>query len=154
MALSLEETLGGNIVTVVALGAAALLLPRLFPSLARPLRAVAKTGLTLFVEAETEMEGGLIDGLVGQTIDALLGTLDAPGTVEQRKLAARKTMHRFEAAARGRAKRWGRDHDDRACRYNRHLTHLRRALAKAERQRPPAQRELIGDAVSVIAEDW
>ena len=30
---------------------------------------------------------------------------DAPGTAEQRKQAARRTMRRFEAAARGRAKR-------------------------------------------------
>jgi hypothetical protein len=154
MAFSLEDTIGSNVVAVVAVGAAAFLLPRLFPSLAPPLRAIAKTGLTLFVEAETEAEGGLIDGLVSQTVDALLGTLDGPGTVEQRKQAARQTMRRFEAAARGRAKRWGRDHDDRVRRYQRHLTHLRRAIAKAEQQQPPAERELIGDAVGVIAEDW
>lgn len=154
MAFSLEDAIGGRIVTVVAVGAAALLLPRLFPSFAAPLRAITKTGLTLFLEAETEMEGGLIDGLVGQTVDVLLGTLDGPGTAEQRKQAARRTMRSFEAAARGRSKRWGRDHDDRVRRYHRHLAHLRRALTKAELTRPAAERELIGDAVSVIAEDW
>jgi hypothetical protein len=138
----------------VAVGAAALVLPRLFPSLAPPLRAVTKAGLTLFLEAETEMEGGLIDGLVSQTVDALLGTLDAPATPAQRKQAAHRTMRRFEAAARGRSKRWGRDHDDRVRRYQRHLAHLRRALAKAQQARPPADRQLLGDAVSVIAEDW
>jgi hypothetical protein len=154
MAFRLEDAISGNVLAVVAVGAAVLILPRLFPSLAPPLRTVIKSGLKLFVEAEGEAEGGLIDLLVGQTVDALLGTLDAPGTAEQRRHAARQTMRRFEAAARGRSRRWGHDHDDRVRRYERHLTHLRRALAQVEQQRPAAELEMIGEAVGVIAEDW
>jgi hypothetical protein len=149
----LDDAFPPNVVTFVALGAAALILPRFVPALAAPMRGVLKTGVSLFLESEFEAEGGLIDGLVGETIDALLGDAATVKEPAERRRKARQALHRFEHRARARAKHWGRDDAGRARRYKRHVAHLKRALAEAERNRPPEQRAVLAEAGADISED-
>ncbi|MBV8616207.1 MAG: hypothetical protein JOY66_20900 [Acetobacteraceae bacterium] len=139
----------------VAVTAAAFALPRLFPQLAPPLRAAIKTGASLFLEAEFEAEGGLIDTLVSQTLEALLDEAAKAGTPEERKRSTRRVMHRFERRARARAQHWGGDDKaERTRRYRRHVAHLRRAIAEAVPSRSPEERALLDEAVEGVPEAW
>ncbi len=150
----LEDGWSGNVVTVVAVGAAVLVLPVLVPGLAPPLRTALKAGVGLFLESEFEAEGGLIDKLVGDTIEALLSGASQARTEADRERLARRAAGRFEQRARARAEHWGRDDSGKKRRYGRHVAHLKRAVAAAERNRPAAERELLADAVAGVPEDW
>jgi len=57
----LEDLLKGNIVTAVAMGATALVLPKVMPDLSPPLRSAVKGIVSIFLESESEAEGGIID---------------------------------------------------------------------------------------------
>ena len=151
----LEDTLSGKVTAAVAVSAAALALTRLFPQLAPPLRSALKTGASLFLEAEFEAEGGLIDTLVSQTLEALLENAAKARTPEERKRSARRVMHRFERRARARAQHWGGDDNAaRSRRYRRHVAHLRRAIAETAPSRPPEERALLHEAVEGVPEAW
>ncbi len=150
----LEDTLSGKVVAAVAVSAAALALPRLFPQLAPPLRSAIRTGASLFLEAEFEAEGGLIDKLVSETLEALLDDAAKARTPEERKQSAHRAVRRFERRARARAQHWGGDnHVERSRRYRRHVAHLRRAVAEAE-NRSREERELLGEVVEGVPEAW
>lgn len=138
-----EDVLTGNVAKVVAVGATAVVLPRVFPSLAPPLRAALKSGLQLFVESESDAEGGIIDKLAADTLKGVLASLSAPGTDEERHQAARAAIQRFQHRAHHRAARYGRDGQDRQARYRRHVAHLKRALADAQRGRSQADQDAL-----------
>ncbi|HJS85956.1 MAG TPA: hypothetical protein VJ779_10895 [Acetobacteraceae bacterium] len=149
-----EDTLSGKVAAVVAVSAAALALPRLFPRLAPPVRAAIKNGAALFLEAEFEAEGGLIDKLVSETLQALLDEASKARTPEERKRSAQRAIHGFERRARARAQHWGGDDEaDRSRRYRRHVAHLRRAVAKAECQ-SEQERTLLAEVAEGVPEVW
>ncbi len=151
----LEDTLSGKLMTAVAVSAVTLVIPRLFPQLAPPLRAAIKSGTSLFLEAEFEAEGGLIDKLVSETLEALLGDAAKTGTPEERQLSARRAARRFRRRARARAQHWGGDDEEaRLRRYRRHVTHLRRAVADAAPKQSPKERELLEEVVEGVPEAW
>ena len=150
----LENALEGNVIALAATGAAALVLPVLFPRLASPLRAVVKSGATLFLEAETEAEGGLIGRVADAAVKALLDSVAAPGGREQRQLGAQAAVRRFEATARARAQRFGWNEEDAAARYRRHVAHFRRALATAQESQPARRREMLNNVAGTLSEDW
>lgn len=148
------DTLPGKVITAVGISLAALALPALFPGLAPPLRSALQSGAKLFLEAEFEAEGGLIDKLVSETIDALLGTAADAGTPEERRKAARRAARRFEHRARARARHWGADDHDQRRRYRRHVAHLHRAVAAVAKNRPEPERDLLEDVVEGVPEAW
>jgi hypothetical protein len=151
----LEDTISGKVLVSVAVSAVALAIPRLFPRLAPPLRSAIKTGTSLLLEAEFEAEGGLIDKLVSETLEGLLGDAAKARTPEERQRSARRAMRRFERRARARAQHWGGDDEmARSRRYRRHVAHLRRAVAELAPNRPPAERELLDDVVEGVPEAW
>jgi hypothetical protein len=151
----LEDTLSGKVMTAVAVSAAALAIPRLFPQLAPPLRSALKTGASLFLEAEFEAEGGLIDKLVSETLQALLGDAAQARTPEERQRSAHRAMRRFEHRARARAEHWGAgDEAARSRRYRRHVSHLRRAVDAVAQERTPEERKLLEEAVEGVPEAW
>ena len=152
--MAIEDVLEGNVLLLVAAGAAMLVLPKVFPELPEPVRATIKGGLSLFLEAESEVDGGIADKLVGATMRQLLQSLSGPGTTQEKRSAAQRTIKRFEETARGRSRRHGWNEADRAARYRRHIAKLKRAIAEVKRQHPRSQTELLDDAARSMSEDW
>jgi hypothetical protein len=152
--MALEDVLEGNVLLLVAAGAAVLVLPKVFPELPEPVKATIKGGLSLFLEAEAEVDGGIADKLVQGTLSQLLQSLSGPGTNEEKRNAAQRTIKRFQETARGRSRRHGWNDADRAARYRRHVAKLKRAIAEAKRQHPKAHTEILDDAARSMSEDW
>jgi hypothetical protein len=145
---------GGNFVTGVAVAAAGLTLPIVFPGLRAPMLAVLKTGIGLFVEAEFEVEGVAIGKLVDATLEGIFGALSGSGPQEERHRTAHAAIRAFDRDARSRADRWGHNERDRARRYRRHVAALRRKMARLEEHGPEQHRTAIGDLADAIVEDW
>lgn len=151
---ALEDALKGNLVMLAVAGAATLVLPRLFPNLAPPMRSAVKAGLDLFLEAESEAEGGIVDRLVAATVQNLVKTLSAETTEQGRRHAAERAMAQFEHVARRRARRHGWNEADQRARYRRHVRHLHRALQVAQARVAPEQAAVLAQAGDRITEDW
>jgi hypothetical protein len=130
----LEDVLEGNIVVAAAVGATALILPKVLPDLPPRLRSLVKSGVSLFLEAESEAEGGIINRLADTALKNVLHSLSGPGSTEDRESRARAAVEDFKRTADERARRYGRDESDRAARYTRHIEALRDALGR-ERSR-------------------
>jgi len=151
-----ERTMNIEIGAGVALTAAAamLLLPRLAPNLAGPMRSIAKTGLTLFLESETELDGELIESLVDTTMKELGSVLSSRGTEAEKQHAAHAAIRRFKHKARSRAHRWGWDEADRSARYDRHMRKLHRAIAHKRDQSSGQAAQTLDKVADTIMEDW
>lgn len=134
-----EDMLTGNVATVVAVGAAAVVLPRVAPALPAPLRTVLKSGLKLVIESESDAEGGIIDKLADTAMQNVLASLSGPGTDEERHQAAQAAVQRFNDTAQRRAARYGRDGADTQARYRRHMASLKRAFADTRQGRPQSE---------------
>jgi hypothetical protein len=145
---ALDDLLKGHVLTVVVLGTATVLLPKLLPG---PVGAVVKGGLQLFLEAQDEAEGDIIEQLVQTAMGELAKTFSGPGSEAEKRHRAARTLHRFERTARSRARR-SADEAERAKRYRRHVRRLKRAIAAVERSHPHA--EFIEAAAGTISEDW
>ena len=130
----LEDMFEGNLVTAAAVGATALLLPRVLPTLSPPLRSAVKSGISLFLESESEAEGGIIERLADTALKNVLNNLSGAGSAEEREKRAQAAVEDFKRRAHARAQRYGRDEGDRSARYGRHIAALRRALDR-ERSR-------------------
>lgn len=139
-----EDVLTSNVAKVVAVGAAAALLPRVAPVLPAPLRGVVKSGLKLFLESESDAEGGIIAKLADTAMQQALAALSGPGTEEQRQQGAQAAIQHFENTARRRSARYGRDAGDRDARYRRHMDSLRHALHAARGRHPHAHGDGLG----------
>jgi len=150
----LEDALKGDIVTLAVAGAAAVALPVLFPQLAPPLRSALKLGVTLFLESEGEAEASLIETLVRHTMNGLLAVATGPGSVEERQQAAAKRVAKFEARARSRAQRFGRDEADQVARYRRQVASLKRAVAAAKERHPNHAHPVLDHVAQMVTEDW
>lgn len=129
----IEDVLSGEVGVAVAVGAAALALPAVAPHLSPPFRAVLRSGLSLFLEAESAAEGNIIRGLADQAVRSALAALSGPGTPEQRQQAARAAVQHYRHRAHRRAQRYGSTEQDRKARYRRHVQGLHRAVAAAQR---------------------
>ncbi len=145
---------GGNILAGLALGAVALALPAVLSGVRAPMAALVRTGVLLFVEAEFELEGEAIEALVDATAEALSAALAAPGTRAARRQQAEAAIQQFKHRARTRSRRHGRDERDRARRYHRHLTALKRAVVSRRDRLPADQRGAMDRLIGTIAEDW
>ena len=110
--------------------------------------------MSLILEAEREVDGGIADKLVELTVSQLLQTLSGPGTNDDKRNATRETIRGFEDTARRRSRRHGWNDADRAARYRRHIAKLKRALGEARRHRSRSHTEILDDAVRSMAEDW
>jgi hypothetical protein len=130
-----EDILGGNLVAVAVLGATAIVLPKVLPSLPLPVRSVIKSGVTLFLESEAEAEGGIIDSLAENALKAVLQTMSSSGPADDRRAAATAAVEHFKHTAHTRARRYGHDQHDRSARYARHVAALRRKLERAQSHR-------------------
>jgi hypothetical protein len=128
----IEDFVKGSLLPAAAVGAVALVLPRLFPSLPPGLRSAMKGGISLFLESESEAEGGIINRLASTALKNALDALSAPGAPEDRKQAARAVVENFKQAAHTRARRYGRNRDDCSARYGRHIAALRHAIKKKQ----------------------
>ena len=140
-----EDMLKGNLLTAAAIGATALVLPKVLPVLPPPFRSLVKSGLSLFVDAESEAEGGIIDRLADRALANVLKSLSDPGSTEDQRKAARAAVEEFRHTARSRARRYGRDEKDRSARYARHTAALRRRLAQARSRHTGPKAEALKD---------
>lgn len=126
-----EDLLKSNLPAAVALSASALLLPKLLPDLSPQLRAAIKGAFSLFLESESDAEGGIIERLAENVLQNVLDNLAGSRSPGDQRHAAREAVATFKRTARYRARRYGRDEKDRSVRYHRHLLALRRRLERA-----------------------
>lgn len=140
-------TSGGGVAVVV--GATALAVPAVAPHLSPPLRSALKAGLSLFLEAESEAEGGIIKGLADAAVHRAMDALNGPGTEAQRQDAAREVMRHYKDRAHARARRYGQGDGDRKARYDRHIRGLHKAVARA-RQQPGTDHGKLQDLSQMI----
>lgn len=142
-----EDMLKGNLVVALAVGGTALVLPKVLPHLSPPVRSLVKNGLSLFLECESEAEGGIIDKLADHALKGVLASLSSPDPPQDRQGAARAAVERFKHVAHTRARRYGRNQHDRSARYDRHITALRHALHR-ERSRHTGAKAAVLDELS------
>jgi hypothetical protein len=135
----LEDALSGKLLIGLGLGATALLLPKVMPDLSPQLRSAVKTGISIFLEAESEAEGGIIARLADSALKQVLDSLSAPGSDPQKHQNAADAVDRFKRTARRRAGRYDTDEANQSARYRRHVTALERRIRKAReaRKEPP-----------------
>lgn len=131
-----EDMLKGNVVAALAMGATALVLPKVLPDLSPRWRGIVKSGLSLFLESESDAEGGIIDRLADTALQNALKGLSGPGSAEDRQQAVHGAIEAFERKAHGRAQRYGRDEADTSRRYHRHVAALRQAVDCQRAQHP------------------
>lgn len=143
----IEDMLKGNLTVAVAMGATALLLPKVFPYLSPQLRSAVTGGLSLFLESEYEAEGGIVDRLAETALSNVLHRLSEPGPKEERHEAAQAVVENFKHRAHVRARRYGRDHAEQRARYKRHVSALDHKLNRALVQHGHRH----GDALQTLA---
>lgn len=126
----LEDMLKGNLLAAAAMGTTALVLPRLLPHVSPRLRTVVKGGVSLFLESQSEAEGGIVDRLADTALKDVLAGLSA-GSAQDRGDATRQAVESFKRTAHRRSSRLAGDGDD-AAHYRRHVMALHRALAREQ----------------------
>jgi hypothetical protein len=146
----IEDIFKGNLAVAAAMGAAALVLPKLLPGLSPPMRSAIKSGLSLFAESESEAEAGIVNRLADNALNAVLKQFFGPGTADDRQEPAGSTIEEFRETAHARARRYGRDDDDRAARYGRHIEALRRAMEQKLVRHPGANAGALGDLLAKL----
>lgn len=148
----IEDMLKGNLVVAAAMGATALVLPKVLPRLSPQLREAVKGGVSLFLESESEAEGGIIDRLANDALSNVLKSLSGPGSADERQQAAQAAVEGFKRTAHARARRYGRDANDRSARYGRHVATLRHALTREQRRHAGAKAAALHDLSASLAE--
>jgi len=148
----LEDMLKGNLLTAAAVGATALVLPKVLPDLSPQLRSVVKGVFSLFLESESEAEGGIIDRLADNALKNVLSGLSSPGSPEDRQKAADAAVENFKRTAHARARRYGRDDADRSARYHRHVASLHRALSREKSRHAGASAATLQELSAGLAE--
>jgi hypothetical protein len=148
----LEDMLKGNLVIGAALGVTAFVLPKVLPDLSPQLRSVVQSGLSLFLESESEAEGGIIDRLAYNALKNVLQGLSGPGSPKEREQAAQAAVAHYKRTAHRRARRYGRDPDDRSARYAKHIAALRRALDRDRTRHKGAKAAALKDLSASLAE--
>lgn len=148
----LEDLLKGNMFTAVAVGATALLLPKVLPELPAPVRSVVKMGFSLFLESESEAEGGIVNRLADNALKDVLDSLSGPGSAQDRNEAAKNVVESFKRTARTRALRYARSDADRSARYGRHIAALQRRLDRERSRQSGVRAEAVEALQSVLGE--
>lgn len=148
----IEDMLKGNLAAAAVMGATALVLPKVLPNLSPPLRKAVKGGVSLFLESESEAEGGIIDRLADNALKNVLKSLSGPGPADERQEAAQAAVEDFKRTAHARARRYGHDADDRSARYDRHIAALRRALGREQHRHAGAKAAALHDLSASLAE--
>jgi len=93
----------------------------------------------VYLEAEFDARGELIDGLINTTVDALMNVVAQRPAHE--KPATESIVHQFTRTARARARQHGWNAQDREARYPRHLVRLRHKLAQSSRDEGLSERQ-------------
>jgi hypothetical protein len=148
--MAVEDILKGNVMVAVALGATALLLPKVFPYLSPPVRDIVSAGLSLVAEAEGEAEIGIVGRLADTALEQVLARLKEPGTPEEREEAAHAVITNFKRRARARARRYGSNDADRHARYHRHLAALEHKLGRASAHHRTQTKEVLDDLSATL----
>ena len=143
--MAVEDILKGNVMIAVAIGATALLLPKVFPYLSPPVRNAVRGGLSLLAEAEGEAEGGIVGKLADTALEHVLARLKEPGTPEEKEEAAHAVIANFKRRAHLRARRYASNDADRHARYHRHVAALEHRLGRARARHGAETGEVLED---------
>ncbi|MBV8912782.1 MAG: hypothetical protein JOZ05_07060 [Acetobacteraceae bacterium] len=146
----LEDMLKGNLLVAAAIGATALVLPKVLPDLSPSLRSAVRSGLSLLLESEAEAEGGIINRLAETALENVLKGLCGPGPAEDRHEAAQAAITDFKRTARSRARRYGRNQHDQSARYQRHVAALQGALKHARRRHGGAHAKVLDNLSTTL----
>jgi hypothetical protein len=147
-----EDMLKGNLVVALAIGATALVLPKVLPDLSPPLRSAVKGGLSLFLESESEAEGGIISRLADNALKQVLSGLSGPGPEDERQGAAKAAIKAFKKTARARARRYGRNESDRSTRYHRHIAALNHKMRTARSRHADPKTAALQDLSEMLVD--
>ena len=147
-----EDLLKGNLLTVAALGATAIVLPKVLPNLSPSLRSAIQGSVSLFLESESEAEGGIIVRLANETLEAVLASLSGPGSAAERHQAAEAAGEDFKRTAHARARRYGRNESGRSARYKRHIAALHRRLERARSDHTGAKATTLANLSASLAD--
>jgi Sec-independent protein translocase protein TatA len=141
-----------NLVSLLALGAVSVVLPKLLPQMGSALGTAVKIAIDLVTESEAEAAEELIDALVSGTIAEINKEVAQPADPEKSRQMVERSIAHFKHRARRRAHRWGADDHDRHRRYRRHLTKLRNAMDLAIDQEVGWRRDILDDLGESIAD--
>src|SRR5689334_4679406 len=134
-----------NLLTLLALGLASAVLPKLLPEMRPAMGTAVKVVLDLLTESEAEAAEELMQALVSGTIAEINRRLAEPATPDHSRQAVEHTITRFKRRAQQRAHRWGADELDRRRRYRRHLTKLRAAVDHSKDLHDGWRRDILDD---------
>lgn len=146
----LEEGLSGNLLTAAALLTGTYLLTRVSPDLG----SLAASGVKLFVEAEFDMQDGLISQFASNAVDAMLEAMHANASPAHSASTAKRIIGEYQRTARRRSHHKGWNERDRRARYQHHVRKLKSAMQAAAHDLAPPQRALFAELSDTIAEDW
>jgi hypothetical protein len=146
----IEDALKSSPVQAVGLGLLAFALPFFVPAIRPQFAAILKIGAKLFLEAEFEADGAIIDELVDATLDSLLNAT-SQGSEEERKRAAEHQLGQFLSAARAGARRRGWHEEDAKARYHRHLAKLEHGIRRVHHRAHHSQHAALAHASQRLA---
>jgi hypothetical protein len=126
----LENVSKSDLVAVVGLGLAAAVMSELLPNARPVIRSAIQFGVDLLTESEAEAEAELIQSLVSATLRGVRQDLWDTSSESDGREAVHARLRHFKQQARIRARRWGRDADDRHRRYRCHIARLEGSLAR------------------------
>jgi len=147
-----EDIFKSNLVIALALGTTTLLLPKVLPDLSPSLRTIVKTGLSLFLEAESEAEGGIINRLAEATLTEVLKSLHGSSSEQEQQDKARAAIRDFKRTAHSRGHRYGRNEKDRSARYQRHVAALNHSMRHARSRHSDATAAALDELSASLTE--
>jgi hypothetical protein len=147
-----EDVLKGNLAAAAAIGATALVLPKVLPHLSPPVRGIVKSGVSLFLDSEFDAENSIIGRLAENALKDALKKSAGPGPSHERRKAAHGVIESFKRTAHARAQRYGHDEKNRKARYSRHLAALRHSIDREQSRRGGADRAALHDFSALLAE--
>jgi hypothetical protein len=134
-----------NLATLLTLGLASVVLPKLLPQMGPAVGTAVKIVIDLLTESEAEAAEELIDALVSSTIAEMNKEVSRPADPQQSRQSVERTVDHFKRRARRRAHTWGTDEHDRTRRYRRHLAKLRAAVDRSKNQHADWRRDVLDD---------
>jgi hypothetical protein len=151
--MQLEDLAKPNLVTLLGLGALAVVLPEFVPSLRPALKSAIKIGLSILAESQAEAEAELIQSLVSTTLHAIDRALSQPADGAERRQAVRRGIRHFQHKARLRAECWNADGHERYRCYRRHLAGLQAGLVERKQHVGPRRQQIIDEASIFLAQE-
>jgi hypothetical protein len=151
--MQLEDLIKPNLVTLLSMGALAVVLPEFVPSMRPALKSALKLGISLIAESHEEAAVELMKSLVGATLKAIDADLSKPVDENQRREAVERHVRSFQHKAKRRAARWSSDEHECHRSYRRQVAQLQSGLVERKQHVGPRRQKIIDDASTFLAQE-